>query len=146
VPVDSYRETWDRLAQGEELGGGIFAAKLPDIYIGVVLDFKDKNGKIKTVSPDSPAEKAGLRVDDVITQVDGKKITNQQELSNILMNRKANDEITLEVLRGENSLSIKLELENVGGSSWKVACAVSIRLCALSDPCSSPLASWSGPC
>src|SRR5262249_28674071 len=111
VPVDTYRETWDRLAKGEEWGGGIFGPKVADVYMGVVLDFENKNAKIKTVSPNSPADKAGLKVDDVITQVDGKKITSQLEVTNLLMRHKANDEITLDVLRGEQSLSIKLKLE-----------------------------------
>ena len=110
VPVDTYRETWEKLAKGEEWGEAL-GPKIANVYMGVVLEWEKKNGKVKTVAPNSPADKAGLRVDDVITQLDGKKVGSQQEVNNLLLRHKADDEIMLDVLRGEQALTIKLKLE-----------------------------------
>jgi serine protease Do len=111
VPVDTYRETWDRLAASEEWGSGFLGGKQADVYMGVLLDFENKTGKIKLIAPASPAERAGLKIDDVITQIDGKSVASQEEVNNVLRRRKANDEVTLNVTRGEESLTIKLKLE-----------------------------------
>jgi len=45
----------------------------PDIFnrAGLVLDPDPKNLKVKLVVPGSPAAKAGLAIDDVITRIDG---------------------------------------------------------------------------
>jgi serine protease Do len=112
VPVDTYRETWDKLAAAEEWGSGpFFGSKQADVYMGVMLEFDKKNGKIKVIAPNSPAERAGLKVDDVIAQIDGKAVASQDEVNSVLRRRRPNDEVTLQVLRGEESLTIKLKLE-----------------------------------
>jgi serine protease Do len=111
VPVDTYRETWDRLAKAEEWGTSPFGGKPADVYMGVVLEYVEKGGKIRKVEPESPADKAGLMVDDIITKLDGKQINNQEEVNRILRKRKANDEITLDVLRGEANIAIRVKLE-----------------------------------
>jgi serine protease Do len=114
VPVDTYTETWDRLAASEEWGIFPFGNSKPaDVYMGVVLDFdnKDKAGKITMVAEKSPAERAGLMVDDVLIQLDGKKVSNQQDVNNILYKKQPNDEIALQIQRGDETLTIKLKLE-----------------------------------
>src|SRR5207245_204744 len=55
VPVDTYRETWDRLAKGDEWGP--FSGKQSDAYMGLGLDPESKNCKVVEVNPDSPAAK-----------------------------------------------------------------------------------------
>ena len=52
VPVDTYRETWDRLVKGEAWGGGLFgiggrtdAGRRP-AYLGVVFDPETADLKI----------------------------------------------------------------------------------------------------
>lgn len=54
---------------------------------------------ISKIEQGSAAEKAGLQASDIITAVDGTKITNIDELSKIISSHKANDKIKLSVLR-----------------------------------------------
>ncbi len=112
VPVDTYTETWDRLAKGEAWGNpfGFGGGKPANVYLGILVEFADKT-KITKVEPNSPAEKAGLQVNDIVTQIDGKKFASQLELNKILFNFKPNDEIAVEVQRGAQMLSLKLKLE-----------------------------------
>jgi len=55
---------------------------------------------IKTVAADSPAAKAGLKIGDVITAVDGKTTGDANNLRDIVQSHKAGDEITLTIVKG----------------------------------------------
>ena len=67
-------------------------------------------GKIES---NSPAEKCGLQVSDIITAVDGKTVNSIEELSKIISSHKSNDTITLSVVRNGNQKGeIKATLAN----------------------------------
>lgn len=67
-------------------------------------------GKIES---NSPAEKSGLQVSDIITAVDGQTINSVEELSKIISSHKSNDTITLSVIRNGNQKGeIKATLAN----------------------------------
>lgn len=110
VPVDTYRDTWDRLAKAEDWGGKGFGGKA-DAYHGAELNFEKTVCKIKAIAPKSPAELAGLKVDDVITELEGKAFTSKADVDAVLRKKRPNEEITLQVLRGSESLTIKLKLD-----------------------------------
>lgn len=63
------------------------------------------------VIPGSPADKAGLRENDIILEIDGSRITTDNTLQFIIQNYKINDTVTLKVLRAgvESNVSAKLE-------------------------------------
>jgi serine protease Do len=63
------------------------------------------------VVPDSPAEKAGLREEDIITKVNDKEIDESNTLSTLLSEYAVGDEVALTVMRGEEELIIKATLE-----------------------------------
>lgn len=112
VPVDTYKETWERLAKGEEWGGSLFGGggKAGDAYLGLRLDPDRKGCRIINVNPDSPAEKAGLKVDDQITKFEGKNVDSMDELSRFLQKRQPGNEVALEVLRGGETLTLRVTL------------------------------------
>ncbi|MBI3409962.1 MAG: serine protease [Planctomycetes bacterium] len=112
VPVDTYRETWDRLVAAEEWGGGLlgFGAKGPDAWLGLEFD-GDKDGcKISKVKAESPAEKAGLKAQDIITLFAGQKVTTSVELSNLMMKMKPGSEVEVIVRRGEQTVNLHVTL------------------------------------
>jgi serine protease Do len=112
VPVDTYRETWDRLAMGEEWGKGpLFNfGTTSDAYMGLSLDPESKVCKILSVTPDSPAAKAGLRADDVVRTFDGKTIGTQDELLNLMQRKRPGNEVSLEIQRGDETIVLRVTL------------------------------------
>lgn len=111
VPVDTYRETWDRLAAAEEWGASLVGGKggkNQDAYMGLNFDPNSNACKISEVKPDSPAEKAGLRLDDVITTIDGQKIANRDDLSKVLAKFRPSNEVEIIVLRGDETVNLRL--------------------------------------
>ena len=111
VPVDTYRETWDRLVKGEDWGGRFGFPDLATVpYMGIEGDEDDAKARVTRVVPGSPAEKAGLKVDDVILMFDGKKIGGYAELAPRIRRKKIGDKVPLEVLRGMETIKLELVL------------------------------------
>lgn len=105
VPVDTYHETYDRLAKGEVWGGPAQVA-----YMGIQLDPEAKNCRISEVYPGSPADKATLKVDDVVLVFDGKKVNNIDELGTLLRAKRPGNEVELRVQRGSETIVLRVVL------------------------------------
>lgn len=69
--------------------------------------------EVQAINPDTPAEKADLRVTDVIMKLDGKGWSQpeaQHEFANRIGEKRGGDKVKLEVLRGGETLEIELIL------------------------------------
>lgn len=66
---------------------------------------------IKTVYENSPADKAGLKVGDVITKLEGTEVTSISELNRVKNNYKIGDTVTLTILKSGKEEEVKITLE-----------------------------------
>jgi serine protease Do len=115
VPVDTYRDTWERLAKGESWGGLLGRREEVKPYLGLKFEPDATNCKIAEVTPESPAAKAGLKVDDLVMAFDGKMVANYDELLSQLRKKKPGDEIVLEVSRKNETLKLKVVVGKTSG-------------------------------
>ena len=60
---------------------------------------------VTQVEPDSPGAKAGLQIGDVITEIDGQKVTDAGELQVMVGQKQPGSKITLKVLRDGKSMT-----------------------------------------
>ena len=65
---------------------------------------------VGAVSPDSPAAKAGLAERDVITEIDGKAVSEPKTVVDAVQAHKIGDTVTLKVQRGTETKEIKVTL------------------------------------
>jgi S1-C subfamily serine protease len=63
------------------------------------------------VEQGSPAEKAGVKVGDVIVEVNGDKITDDSSIEGAMNSAKTGDVLHLKVIRDKKVLSLDLRLE-----------------------------------
>jgi serine protease Do len=114
VPVNTYRETWDRLVKGESwgslFGGGGRRRPTNSAYLGIGFSLETDDLEITDVYERTPAQKAGFKVGDVITAIDGKKMSKRTDLADYLKKKKPDDEVTIEVRRDDAPVSIKVKL------------------------------------
>ena len=90
-------------------------------WLGVMLsDLSEKtlknmeldNGvKISKVYKDSPADKAGLEIDDIVVSFDGEKISSPKDLSQQVKMKKINDAIELEYFRNGKMNTTRVTIE-----------------------------------
>ena len=63
------------------------------------------------VVPDSPAHKAGVKENDIITSLNGEKLVEEKDLQDMLQKCSVGDDIELTVLRKDGTLTLRAKLE-----------------------------------
>ena len=114
IPIDEAKVIQEKLVKGESI---------PRPYIGVrmitltpeIIEKINKNPNSSIQLPDtdgvliaqvisnSPAAKGGLRLGDVITEIDGQKITAAEELQNIVQKSQIGKPLKITVKRGKDT-------------------------------------------
>jgi predicted metalloprotease with PDZ domain len=80
-------------------------------YIGAALMGSDKGLEIsRNISQNTPAYKAGLDVGDIITIIDGAKITTTDALDTLMESKKVSEKLEITFLRFGNEHKTKVEL------------------------------------
>lgn len=87
------------------------ANKLPVNYGAIII--RGQNQTDLAVVPGSPADKAGLVENDIILEINGQKITEQNPLANLVIKFKPGDEITLRVKHQGKDKTVKVKLEEM---------------------------------
>ena len=81
------------------------------------FDVKDSRGAVVTqVEPDSPGANAGLHVGDVITELDGKKVSDAGQLQMEVQEKRPGTKVALQVMRDGRSVPVSLTLGEIGGN------------------------------
>jgi serine protease Do len=79
------------------------------------FESKDNRGAIVTqVTPNAPGAKAGLRVGDLITSIDGHNVSDASSLQVVVEQRKPGNTIKLAVMRDGKNMEIPVTLEKMG--------------------------------
>jgi S1-C subfamily serine protease len=77
-------------------------------YFGVE---KGKGLLIATIREDSPAEKVGLKIGDVIVKADGVRVQRAEQLSRIIQGKEKGNRIKIEFLRDKKKRTVEVEIE-----------------------------------
>lgn len=73
--------------------------------------------RVEEVEKDSPAEKAGLQVGDVITAVGSTKLDVNTSLADVIKTYKPGDKVELSITRGAQTLKLTVELGTAADNS-----------------------------
>ncbi len=65
---------------------------------------------IASVAPDSPAERAGLQVQDIIVGLAGKMVSNTAELDGILIQYRSGESVAIDFYRGDQKRTVNVTL------------------------------------
>lgn len=111
IPINSTVDIYKQLISDGKVKRPYIGISGRDINEQTAKQYKLIEGVyIVSVEPYSSAEKAGLKSYDVITEVDGKKITSMDELNEIKNSHKIGDIINLKVYRDNNYVDVQVTL------------------------------------
>lgn len=114
IPINLALNVMEQLLEtGEVKRGflGVYAQNL-DPELAEAFGLSRQTGAIiSKILPDSPAEKAGLKPGDIVTQIDGKRVRNAADVKNRIGLLNVGDVITFEILRDGKPMTVKAEIE-----------------------------------
>jgi putative serine protease PepD len=88
----------------------ISSGKVQHAYLGVGIATDSKGVRLTEVRTETPAARAGLQVGDVVTAIDGRKVTQASELGTAIDAKQPGDTVTLTYLRGGKTATAKVTL------------------------------------
>lgn len=114
IPSQIAKPTVATLIRYGKVSHGRIGIEVSDVTPENAKFFDESNptGAVVTqVESDSPGAKAGLQIGDVITEIDGQKVSDAGELQVMVGQKQPGTRITLEVLRNGKSMDFPVTLE-----------------------------------
>ena len=106
IPVNHVRSIVESIIENGYIAKPYIGVTVGDVSEETVGYGLPAGAAVKAVSEDSPAEKAGLQVNDIITAVNGKEISGRTGLSEAVSAASVGDTLTLTVYRQGNTISV----------------------------------------
>lgn len=112
IPIDSVKDVYKELIE---------YGKVKRPYIGITnsVDIDQKTADryklpigvyVKSIENFSPAEKSGLKVGDVITEIDGNKVSSMDDITEIIYTHKIGDTVKIKYVRDNNESEVNVTL------------------------------------
>jgi serine protease Do len=113
VPINVAKEILPQLRERGRVVRGWLGVQIQALTEDMARTYRMKDNKgalISDVTADSPAEKAGLKADDVVIAVDGRAIEDNGDLSRYIASKAPGTTVNLRVLRagGEQTIAVLL--------------------------------------
>jgi membrane-associated protease RseP (regulator of RpoE activity) len=80
---------------------------------------RDRGVLVDAVRPDSPAARAGLRVGDIVTDVDGDATKSASDVIDAMTDRKKGDEVPVVAFRSGQRVELRATLDSDPGPKWQ---------------------------
>jgi serine protease Do len=113
VPINVAKEILPQLRARGKVVRGWMGVKIQALSEDMARTYRMKDNKgalINEVTADSPADKAGLKADDVVVGVDGRAIEDNGDLSRYIASKAPGTTVNLRVLRGSAEQTIAVVL------------------------------------
>jgi Do/DeqQ family serine protease len=113
IPIDMARSIMNQIVKYGEVRRGVLGLYAQPLTreLAAAMGIKYIKGVVVTaVNPDSPAEKAKLNVGDIVTEVNGKTISDPYQLRNVLGLLRVNSPVRLKVIRKGKVIYLNTQL------------------------------------
>lgn len=105
VPVSAFTDGWDRLLAGESFRSHSGS------YLGVTCESREGEGvTITNVYPGDPADRAGLKVGDILLKFQNQKVSSLKELIDLVGEEPVGKTVQLDIIRDGEPITISLRL------------------------------------
>ena len=119
VPVNLARSVMESLVKEGRVVRGFMGVNIQDLTPALAKEFEVKDAKgviVAGITPKSPAEKAGLRDGDIITQFDGKTVRDSRHLKLQVAQTRPGTSVPVTVLRDGKEKTIDVVVKELPGT------------------------------
>jgi Do/DeqQ family serine protease len=116
VPINMARQVMDQLVNYGEIKRGRIGVAMQDLTPDIAQALgttRSEGAVIARVEPGSPAERAGLRTNDLIVAVNGAAIRNGSELRNKVVVARIGDAVDLTIVRGSSEHTVTVRIDQL---------------------------------
>jgi len=120
IPSQIVRPTVETLIRDGKVSHGHIGVTISDVTPENAKFFGDSaamGAVVSQVEPDSPGAKAGLQIGDVITQIDGRQVSDSGQLQVEIGLKEPGTKVELTVLRDGKTMTVPVTLEALGKSN-----------------------------
>jgi Do/DeqQ family serine protease len=113
IPSNMAKSIMDQLIQYGDVQRGVLGIVTQDLTPDLADAFHTtatQGAAITMIQPDSPAEQAGLHINDIITSVNGSDIKNASDVINTVGFLRVNSKVSLNILRENKPLTVAATL------------------------------------
>ncbi len=110
IPINDVRNMIESIIEKGYISKPYIGVSVQDVSAETQSYGLPQGASVKNVTADSPAEKAGLRVNDIITSVNGSTITGSRDLVSIVNDASVGDTLSLTVYRQGNSFNLSIKV------------------------------------
>ena len=113
IPTQIVQPTVDTLIKYGKVTHGFIGIQIADVTPDNAKFFhlsKAEGALVSDVTPDSPGAKAGMKTGDVITELDGKAITDAGQLQMLVGQKRPGDTVHLDVMRDDKPINVAVTL------------------------------------
>jgi S1-C subfamily serine protease len=103
IPIDLFHAIKDSV-----FTFGRIAGRRPRPWMGIYTEAVEAGMAVIGLIPGGPASRAGMEVKDIILEVDSMEIAGRRELYEAFWKRRAGDELTLTIQRGEDIREVRV--------------------------------------
>ncbi len=113
IPIDLVRDMITSIIENGYAAKPYIGVSVTDVASEDLEEGVPAGALVAEVVEDGPAEEAGLKADDIITKVNGKKITNRKDLVSVVSKSKIGDELEMEVYRNGKTIDITVTVDEL---------------------------------
>ncbi len=114
IPINMAKTIYTQLRENGKVVRGYLGVGINDVGVGVGEFYgaaDDKGAMVTQVVEGSPAEKAGIKVDDIVVELQGEPVAGATELMNKVAMQKPGTEVDLTILRDGKRKKIVVTLD-----------------------------------
>jgi serine protease Do len=116
VPINIAHQVMEQLISGGEIKRGRIGVAIQDLTPDIAQALgttRSQGAVIARVEPGSPAERAGLRTNDLVVAVNGVQIHNGAELKNRVVVGRIGDAVDLTIVRGGTERTVAVRIDQI---------------------------------
>ncbi|MGQ9474249.1 MAG: DegQ family serine endoprotease [Candidatus Caldatribacteriaceae bacterium] len=131
VPINMAKSILDQLISKGRVTRAWLGVYIQEVTQEIAEKFgleKNQGALVADISPDSPAERAGLSRGDIILRIDGKEIQSVAELQKTVRSYRPGDLVTVEIWRDKKTITFEVTLGELQEKTIETSATLAVTL------------------